>query len=163
MISGLAVAAWGDPRVTRDVDLKVRLGRDSAQYLLDLLDPDYVALQADPLAALQQLGFVFVLDGRKTRLDLLLAETSFDEAAIARGGEVELAPGRSVRLCTAEDLVIYKLVATRARDHDDARGVIRRQRDRLDDAYVLAWLREFEQALDDATLVSTYMSLRGAR
>ena len=34
VIGGVAVAAWGEPRVTRDVDLKVLLGRDDASRLL---------------------------------------------------------------------------------------------------------------------------------
>lgn len=39
-------------------------------------------------------------------------------------------------------------------------GIIRRQGDRLDDAYILDWLRQFEQALDDSTLVQQYRRLR---
>jgi len=30
VIGGMAVAAWGEPRVTRDVDLKVLLNRQDA-------------------------------------------------------------------------------------------------------------------------------------
>jgi hypothetical protein len=46
------------------------------------------------------------------------------------------------------------------RDHEDAAGVVRRQGDALDDAYVLDWLRQFEQALDDSTLVAEYRRMR---
>jgi len=42
----------------------------------------------------------------------------------------------------------------------DAQSVIRRQGSNLDDDYVLNWLREFEQAFDDATLVAEYKRLR---
>jgi hypothetical protein len=38
--------------------------------------------------------------------------------------------------------------------------VVRRQGDALDDEYVLTWLRRFEQALDDSTLVATYRRMR---
>ena len=44
VIGGVAVAVWGEPRVTRDVDLKVSLGRDSAQQLLQALAPGYNTL-----------------------------------------------------------------------------------------------------------------------
>ena len=161
VIGGLAVSAWGEPRVTRDADLKVLLNRESAHHLLEALGSDYVPLLAEPLQTLQGRGMLFVRDQAGTRLDLLLAETGFDEAAIHRGKNIELMPGQVVRVCSAEDLIILKLIATRGRDQDDARSVIRRQGDKLDDAYVLDWLKQFEQALDDSTLVTTYRQMRG--
>ena len=160
VIGGVAVAVWGEPRVTRDVDLKVLLGRDDADRLLAVLAPDYVSLLADPRKALRQQAMVFVQDPAGIRLDLLLADTPYDVLAIQRGRDVELQPGVTIRLCSPEDLVIYKLISTRLRDHEDAQGVIRRQGSTLDDEYVLDWLHQFEQALDDSTLVAEYKSLR---
>jgi len=58
------------------------------------------------------------------------------------------------------DLIIYKLISLRPRDHADAESVVRRQGDSLDDTYVLDILRQFEQALDDSTLVAEYQRLR---
>ena len=160
VIGGVAVAVWGEPRVTRDVDLKVLLGRDDADRLLAVLAPDYVSLLADPRKALRQQAMVFVQDPAGIRLDLLLADTPYDVLAIQRGRDVELQPGVTIRLCSPEDLVIYKLISTRLRDHEDAQGVVRRQGSNLDDEYVLDWLHQFEQALDDSTLVAEYKSLR---
>jgi len=104
-----------------------------------------------------------VQDGLGTRLDLLLSDTGFDAAAIQRAQPVELQPGLVAQVCSAEDLVIYKLISTRLRDHEDAASVVRRQGDALDDAYVLNWLRQFERALNDSTLVAEYRRLREAR
>ena len=160
VIGGVAVGAWGDPRVTRDVDLKVLLGRQDADRLLALLAPDYASLLPDPRAALQKQAMLFVEDTAGVRLDLLLADTPYDVEAIRRGQDAEIAPNVVIHLCSPEDLIIYKLISTRARDHDDARGVIRRQGDALDDRYVLNWLRQFEAALDDSTLAAQYRQWR---
>ena len=160
VIGGVAVAVWGEPRVTRDVDLKVLLGRDDAERLMTALTPDYVSLLPDPRKALRQQAMLFVQDAAETRLDLLLADTPYDVLAIQRGRDVELQPDVTIRVCSPEDLVIYKLISTRLRDHEDAQGVIRRQGSNLDDEYVLDWLHQFEQALDDSTLVGEYKSLR---
>ncbi len=54
------------------------------------------------------------------------------------------------------------LVPTRLRDLEDAASVIRREGDTLDDRYVLHRLRQFEQALNDSTLVAEYTRLRAA-
>ena len=160
VIGGIAVAVWGEPRVTRDVDIKVLLERDAARRLLEAIGPDYVPLQADPLAALTRTGVLFVQDAQGTRLDLLLSDVSFDVEAIRRAKMVALQAGLVAVVCSPEDLIIYKLISTRQRDLDDAQSVVHRQGDALDDEYVLTWLHRFEQALDDSTLVATYRRLR---
>jgi len=53
------------------------------------------------------------------------------------------------------------MISTRARDHEDAQSVADRQGDALDDRYVIHWLRQFELALDDSTLVAQYQQWRG--
>ncbi len=161
VVGGMAVGIWGEPRVTRDVDVKVLLTRDDAAHLLEALGSDYQPLIEDPLRSLSNTGVLFVRDERETRLDLLLSETAFDAEVIRRAQPVELAPGLEAQVCSPEDLIIYKLVSTRQRDYGDAVSVIRRQGDGLDDAYVVGWLRQFEQALADSTLVSEYQRLRG--
>ena len=50
-----------------------------------------------------------------------------------------------VPFTTAEDLVIHKLFAGRARDLEDAVGVIRRQSDTLDWAYIHRWITAFAE------------------
>jgi hypothetical protein len=160
VIGGIAVGVWARPRTTLDVDLKILLDRDSADRLLRILQPDYAPLQSDPRQALRRNGVLFVKDADGIRIDLQLADVSFDETAIGRARSIELEPGFAAQVCTAEDLLIYKLISTRPQDHVDVENIIRRQGDRLDDRYVLKWLRQFELALDDSTLSVTYRRLR---
>lgn len=160
VIGGVAVGIWGEPRVTRDIDLKVLLSRSEANRLLDILSDDYVSLIPDPLEALKKQALVFIEDKYGTRLDLLLADTPYDAIAIERGKEIEIQPETHIRVCSPEDLIIYKMISTRLRDHEDVRGIIRRQGDTLDDDYVRNWLRQFEQALDISGLTEEYMQFR---
>ena len=160
VIGGIAVSVWSRPRTTDDVDLKVLLDRDSARRLLDVLQPDYIPLQADPLQALRRNGVLFVKDADGIRIDLQLADVSLDESAIQRAESVELEPGLTARVCTAEDLILYKMISTRPQDQVDVENIVRRQGNALDDRYVMKWLRALEQALDDSTLVANYQRLR---
>jgi hypothetical protein len=160
IIGGIAVSIWSRPRATYDVDVKILLKRDEAERLLNVLGEDYSSLQDDPLDALRRHGILFVKDESGIRLDLQLADTSFDESAIHRAIVIELEPGLDARICTAEDLIIYKMISTRLQDRVDVENVYRRQGNKLDDRYVLKWLRLFERALDDSTLVATYQRLR---
>lgn len=159
LIGGVAVAIWGEPRLTRDVDVKVAIHREDVAKLLTALGPNYRSAYGEPLTTGAQMGMVFLNDCDGTRLDLLLADLPFDLEAIARAQPVKLAGGVIARVCTAEDLIIYKLLSTRPRDQSDVESVLRRQKGRLDESYILGWLREFELALDDSTLIETYQRM----
>lgn len=161
VIGGLAVGVWGEPRLTRDVDLKVMAGRDDRQRILEVV-ADLIPLNADPDEAFRRNGIAFFQDADGARIDIMLADTLFDETAIGRARMIEVTPGHQARVCTAEDLIIYKVLSLRLKDQLDAETIIRRQGDALDDAYVIDWLRQFEQALDDGPLVSRYRELRRA-
>ncbi len=157
---GIAVIAWGRPRFTQDVDLKVLATREEAARLIACMAPEYQPADQDPETKLKQLGFVFFRDPSQIRIDLVLAETSFDLQAMERAHSVEMLPGISLHICTPEDLLVYKLISTRPRDNDDVPGILHRQKNKLDDRYVEHWLREFESALDDSTLVQSYRRMR---
>ncbi len=105
---------------------------------------------------------LFVQDTARTRLALLLADTPYDVVAIQRGRDVELQPGVTIRVCSPEDWVIYKLILTHLRDHEDAQGLFagKVQTWTMSMRSTVDWLHQFEQALDDSTLVAEYKSLR---
>jgi hypothetical protein len=160
VIGGLAVGVWGEPRLTRDVDMKILAVRDDRSLVLEHLS--YLTpLNADPDEALRRNGIAFFQDEDGVRIDVMLADNQFDETAIGRARLIEIVPGRQARVCSAEDLIIYKMLSLRAKDQVDIETIIRRQSETLNDTYVLDWLRQFELALDDNTLVSRYREMRG--
>jgi hypothetical protein len=73
------VAAWGEPRVTRDVDLKIQLERQDAERLLALLSTGYTLLLPDPGEPIRKQALLFIQDDLGTRL--------YDEVAIQLGRE----------------------------------------------------------------------------
>jgi predicted nucleotidyltransferase len=77
------------------------------------------------------------LDGRSVDADIFIAETSFQrevlERRVAAGVE-----GRDVKLVSAEDLILFKLVAGRPRDLIDVQDVLFTQ-GKLDEPYLRRW------------------------
>jgi len=66
-----------------------------------------------------------------------------------RAVDYQMDPGKSIRICSAEDLIIHKAVAGRPQDIRDIEGIVYRQRDALDASYIRRWLSDFADVLAD--------------
>jgi len=163
VIGGIAVVVWGEPRLTQDIDVKVILPRDEAEVLLNAIETEYEPFWDNPLDMLKKNGILFVRDTYGVRIDIHLSDTLFDRKVIERAIDIEIEPGITVRVCTAEDLIIYKMLSMRGSDAKDFEGIIDHQGDALDDEYVIGWLKQFEAALDDSTLIDTYRKMRASK
>ncbi len=158
-IGGVAVAVWGEPRLTRDIDMKVLISRENRARLLAILRP-FTPLQEDSDESFRRLGLAFFRDSNGVRIDVMLADTIFDETAIGRARNIDFAPEKSICVCTAEDLIVYKMLSTRTKDRGDVESVVQKQGDALDDAYIENWLAQFEEALSDSTLIRDFRKIR---
>ena len=85
-------------------------------------------------------------------LDISLGLPGYEEEVMARAVNWELEPGKVVRLCSAEDLIIHKAVAGRPQDLRDIEGVVYRQGPALDAGYVRRWLRAFAEVIEQPDL-----------
>jgi hypothetical protein len=80
-------------------------------------------------------------------VDISLALPGYEDEMMRRVVQYELAPGKAVRICSAEDLVIHKAIAGRPQDVYDIEGIVFRQRDVLDVGYIRLWLNDFAELL----------------
>ncbi|HEX9895856.1 MAG TPA: nucleotidyl transferase AbiEii/AbiGii toxin family protein [Gemmatimonadales bacterium] len=146
LIGGQAVLLHGQPRFTDDIDATLGVGPDQLSTVLEAcsatglepLPPDLPAFVAE----------TFVLPTRHApsglRVDLIFSTLPYEADAIRRAIRVRIG-ATDVPFATAEDLLIHKLFAGRPRDLEDAVGVIRRQGDALDWAYVTRWISAFAE------------------
>ncbi|MFN2431721.1 MAG: nucleotidyl transferase AbiEii/AbiGii toxin family protein [Gemmatimonadota bacterium] len=144
LIGGQAVLLHGRPRLTEDID--ITLGADPSR-LPDVREVcrelDLSPLPRDVETFVRE---TFVLPARHAesglRVDFVFSTTPYEAQAIARAVRVEMA-GFAVPFATAEDLLLHKLFAGRARDWEDSVGVVRRKGGEIDWAYVERRAREF--------------------
>lgn len=163
-IGGLAVQKWGEPRVTDDVDLTLLTGLGTEAPFIDaLLALDWVEPRIPRAREFAQARRVLLLQTKGgVGLDIAMGAFPFEEEAVRRGQEVALLPGRVLRLCTAEDLIVFKTFAARSQDWRDVEMTIVRQGDdALDWRYIHEQLRPLLELKEAPELSEQLETLRG--
>lgn len=158
VIGGLANAVWGVPRATLDVDVTVWAEEERWSQLLAGLEGQFVPLVADALAFARETRVLPVQFGEGVRVDLILALLPFEREAIHRAVAVSMA-GTSVRVATAEDLILMKLISRRPRDEEDVRGILARRRGELDFAYLQPRVEELARLLEQPEFLTRWREL----
>jgi hypothetical protein len=91
-------------------------------------------------------------------VDLAVGATGFERELIRRA-PMESLGDVSIRVATAEDLLLMKILAGRPRDTEDARGIVSRGGDGLDWEHVLEIGRQLGEAVGE-DLVAPLRALR---
>jgi hypothetical protein len=148
VIGGQAVQLYGEPRMTRDIDLTLGLASDGLDRVLAVCGAcGLKPLPAVPAEFVRETMVLPALEERTgIRVDFVFSFSDYERQAIGRSRAVDLG-GVSVRFAAVEDIVIHKLVAGRPRDLEDVRGIVVKNPG-LDRAYVEEWLGGFDRALD---------------
>jgi hypothetical protein len=126
IIGGLALQRWGEPRLTRDVDLSLLTGFGQEERFIQKLIERYETRVADAQAFALR-NRVLLLAKDDLGIDIALAAIPFEERVIQRSSSFEFLRGLNVRTCSAEDLIVYKAFADRPRDWVDIEGILVRQ------------------------------------
>jgi hypothetical protein len=148
IIGGIAVQHWGEPRLTVDLDVTVAAPPDGPQALVRTIVARFASRRDDAIAFARQSRVVLIRATNGFPVDISLAVPGYEDEVMLRAVDFTLEPGKVVRMVSAEDLIVHKAVAGRPQDLLDIRGVVFRQQDRLEPAYIRRWLRDFAAALD---------------
>ncbi|MCS6997375.1 MAG: hypothetical protein NZ533_10600 [Casimicrobiaceae bacterium] len=147
-IGGIANARWGIPRFTEDADLSLLTGFGGEEAYIEPLLDRFEARRPDARDFALRSRVVLLRHENGVALDVGLAAFPYEEATIERATYCELPGGLGrLRICSAEDFIIYKAFAGREHDWADIEGVLERQR-RLNLSIVrqeLPWLLEAKE------------------
>jgi len=110
LIGGLAVAAWGTPRATEDIDLLAELSPSpeidgalsAAGFTVEWRrgDPE------DPIPLLLRLGFE-----TGPEIDVICVTRGWEREMLRRAVRISLPDGKPAYVVALEDLIVLKLVA----------------------------------------------------
>lgn len=76
------------------------------------------------------------------RIDCILATTNYERKAIDQAVPARI-EGHELSVLTPEDLIVFKLIAGRARDYEAVAAIINSRGERLEVDYITGWLEQF--------------------
>ncbi|MBI3494192.1 MAG: hypothetical protein HY047_20795 [Acidobacteria bacterium] len=124
--------------------------------VLDLLLSRFSSRDPDPVrrAELGRLALLSASNG--VDLDVSFAAFPFELEVLERASNWQITPDRALRTCSAEDLVLYKLVAARLIDLHDVQSVVTRMGTALDVDRVRLWGGRFAEIIEKPDLLDPF-------
>ena len=155
IIGGLALSHWGVIRLTQDIDIKMSVPNMEYAEIRNTIRavfPQIASSQVidNPLIVAVEVDGIVV--------DFLLALPGYEENIIDRAARRDFG-GWNAWVCSAEDLIIQKVTASRPKDWSDVEGLLVEQRGRLDYDYIEEWLLQFADALEKPEIFQEYRKL----
>jgi len=152
IIGGQAVLIYGEPRLTRDIDVTLGVGPERLTDLLGLAEASaWRVLVEAPTEFVQRTMVLPCLDPASSiRIDFIFSVSEYEQQAMGRVRRIGIGKA-DVRFAAAEDVIVHKIVAGRPRDLEDVRSILLKNPG-LDREYIRHWLSEFDRSLAQSNL-----------
>lgn len=161
VIGGVAASLRGKPRLTKDIDAVV-VDADAEALVRSGADFGFTPRIADAIEFARNTRVLLLrYSPAVIDLDLSLGMLPFEHEVVERATLID-AGDVSVRIASAEDLVIMKAVAGQARDVADIENLISANPD-LDVERIRRWVREFSSVLETPEMYENLEVLLKAR
>ena len=149
IIGGQAVLLYGEPRLTKDIDITLGIGVNEYKKILSTITELNLKILIDnPESFINEFMVLPVIDEKSgIKIDFIFSFTLYEKDAIKRSKKVKL--GKTmVNFASLEDVVIHKIIAGRARDLEDIRNILLKNSN-FDKDYIYKWLEKFDKSLDE--------------
>jgi predicted nucleotidyltransferase len=149
VIGGQAVLLYGEPRLTRDIDITLGVGVEELRKVKKIVRSiDLKILVKNDKEFVGKTMVLPTMDKESSiRIDFIFSYSLYERQAIERAKDIKL--GRSlVRFASLEDLVIHKVIAGRARDLEDVKSILIKN-PKYDSDYIEKWLGAFDRSLEE--------------
>jgi len=143
IVGGITLAYHGTPRTTEDIDILIYLTENKIKKFTDFMEKnDFIIDEEDIKTALKEKSHSTILDKKSIfRLDIKGIYDKLDRDSFARRKKIHFR-NLDFYVNTAEDAIIAKLIFGSFRDIEDAKGILSRQKDKLDLDYIKERCRE---------------------
>lgn len=161
VIGGQAVLLYGEPRLTRDIDITLGVDSDHLDELLEIARDLMLQVLPDEVRkfVLQTMVLPCLHEATGIRVDFIFSFTPYETQAVQRANRIQI-QGVEVCFASPEDVIIHKIFAGRPRDREDVRSILLRNDD-LDIPYIQSWLDEFDATSEEKGFRKSFEELRG--
>ena len=148
IIGGQAVLLYGEPRLTKDIDITLGVGVEKLPVIKATVRALGLEIEAENIDDFVRETMVFPAAEAKSgiRVDFVFSFSPYERQAIERAVTVAF-DEVPVRFAALEDVVIHKVVAGRARDLEDIHSILLKNPG-YDREYIRSWLKELDDALE---------------
>jgi Nucleotidyltransferase of unknown function (DUF6036) len=158
-IGGISLQAWAIPRNTNDADITLITGIGSEdQFIGDILAKFESRITDDPMGFFLSRRIVLVNIGG-VGIDISLGALEFEELAVERSTYHEFLPEIVLKVCSPEDLIVFKAFANRLKDWADIENVLSIQT-KLDWNYIHQHLSVLVELKEEPEILTTLNNLR---
>lgn len=147
VIGGQAVLLYGEPRLTKDIDITLGTGIDKLGKVKSIAKQIGLKILVDNAEDFVKKTMLLpvIEDKSGIRVDFIFSFSPYERQAIEKAKNVRF--GRTgVKFASLEDVVIHKIIAGRARDIEDVKAILLKNPN-YDTRYINRWLREFDKSL----------------
>ena len=152
VIGGQAVLLYGEPRLTKDIDITLGIGIDGLAQIKALVS----SLRLKPLVlepekfVEETMVFPVIEEKSGIRVDFIFSFSLYERQAIERARKIRLGQ-TEINFAALEDVIIHKMLAGRLRDFEDIQSILLKNPG-FDGPYIKKWLAEFDAALNENNL-----------
>ena len=159
LIGGISLQVRAIPGNTNNADITLLTGIGSEEeFIRVLLEKFESRIVDDPIGfSLRHRVVLINIDG--VGIDISLGALEFEESAVERATYQEFLPGIILKVCSPEDLIVFKAFANRLKDWADIENVLSIQTN-LDWKYVIEQLSPLVELKDEPEILTTLNNLR---
>jgi hypothetical protein len=150
VIGGQAVLQYGEPRLTKDIDITIGIASEEVEKVLAIAKRGKLkSLPASPKKFARETNVLPAEDLQSgIRIDFIFGQTNYELEAIKNSQKI-FVNNVSITFASVEDVIIQKIISGRPRDIEDIANILKKNA-QIDAKYILRWLRMFEQELSQS-------------
>lgn len=152
IIGGQAVLVYGEPRLTKDIDIILGIGPEDIRKIKDVVKHlKLKILTPDPETFVMETMVLPVIEASSgIKVDFIFSFTPYERNAIKRAKKIKLAQS-FIKFASLEDVIIHKIFAKRERDLEDVKTLLLKN-PHYNKKYIIKWLKKFDASLKGSFL-----------
>ncbi len=150
VIGGQAVLLYGEPRLTKDIDITLGIGVSKLNEINNIVEKLNLKILVDEKFVKNTMVLLAIDEKTGIRVDFIFSFSLYEKQAIKKATDIKFG-NTIVKFASLEDLVIHKIIAGRAIDIEDVRSIILKNPD-YNAKYIKRWLQEFDKSLNEKFL-----------